>query len=55
MSRRFSAQHTASGFSAMGGNLSRPRLMGAKTRTIADSIAHARRVALNQMKASKKK
>lgn len=54
MTRRFTAQHTASGYAAMGNAANRPRIAN-KTRTVAESIAHARRVAANQQKATKKK
>jgi len=54
MTKRFTAQHTANGYAAMGGSLRRP-VIHTKTRTVQESIAHARRVAANQQKASKKK
>lgn len=54
MTRRFTAQHTASGFSAMGNHPARPR-SASRTTSVAESIARARRVAANQAKATKKK
>lgn len=55
MTRRFTAQHTASGYAAMGGNLRRPRIGVSKSLSVAESIARARRVAANQAKATNAK
>jgi hypothetical protein len=55
MARHFGAQHTASGFSAMGGSLLRPRYPMAKNRSVREAIAHAARVHANMQKAGKKK
>jgi hypothetical protein len=46
MTRRFTAQHTASGYSAMGGNLRRPRISGGTSLSVGDLIARARRAAV---------
>jgi hypothetical protein len=55
MAKRFGAQHTASGYSAMGNALGRPKITGHKNRSVADSIAAARRTAARIAAASKKK
>lgn len=52
MTKRFTAQHIRNGYAAMGNHRNRPRYSGAKRRTVAEAIAHARRVALNQAKVS---
>lgn len=44
-----------SGYAHLGNALQRPRMPGAKNRTIGESIDRARRLAANQAKASKKK
>lgn len=54
MTRRFTAQHTASGYSAMGGSLARPRIGMGSTRTVAESIAAARRAAAREASRKKK-
>ena len=54
MARHFGAQHTASGYSSMGGSLKRPIIRGGKQRSVAEAIAHAQRVAANMSKSKKK-
>lgn len=55
MTRRFTAQHTANGYAAMGGNMARPRIGAGKSLSVADSIARARRAAANEARAKTKK
>lgn len=57
MARHFGAQHTASNYSAMGNSkrIGKPNLTGAKRRTVAEAIAHARHVAAREAAAKTKK
>lgn len=56
MAKRFTiASNLKNGYAAMGKSLRRPRYPSAKNRSVAESIAHARRVAANMAKASSKK
>lgn len=56
MSKRFSAQHVANGYAAMGGSLRRPCYAGVnKQMTVAESIARARRAAAMEAKRTAKK
>lgn len=55
MTKRFTCRHLKDGYAAMGNSRRRPRYPGAKNRSVAESIAHARRVAANMAKASTKK
>lgn len=56
MSKRFSAQHVANGYAAMGDSLRRPRYAGVNSQmTVAESIARARRAAAMEAKRSAKK
>lgn len=54
MARHFGAQHTASNYSAMGNAMGRPRYPSARNRSVAEAIAHARRIAANEAKAKAK-
>jgi hypothetical protein len=56
MARRFSAQHTANGYAAMGGHLSRPVLAGArKSRGDIKAAIEAERAKARRMAAASKK
>lgn len=57
MPRKFGPQNIKNGYAAMGGNLRRPRYPSAVTRSVADSIAAARRAAAQEakMRSTKKK
>lgn len=55
MARHFGPQHTATNYAAMGNSLARPRYSMAPGRSVAESIAHGRRVAANQAKGKKSK
>lgn len=54
MAKRFGAQHTASGYAAMGGGAAaRPRYAQSSGLTVAESIARARRAVAAEAKRRK--
>ena len=55
MTRRFTAQHAKSGYSAMGNASNRPRVKGAGGLSVAESIARERAKATRMAAATKKK
>lgn len=55
MSRHFGPQHARNGYAAMGGALRQPRVSNPSGRTVADAIAAARRTAVREAAAKKKK
>lgn len=55
MSRRFTAQHAANGYAAMGGHRKRPRTKGHSNDSVAESIARERNKAARMSAATKKK
>lgn len=55
MPKRFGPQHIKNGYAAMGGNKRRPIYKGTTTRTVAESIAAARRTAQREAAARSSK
>lgn len=55
MARHFGPQHIKNGYAAMGNSRGRPRHKGASNRSVAESIAAARRTAARIAAASSKK
>lgn len=55
MARHFTAQHTASGYSAMGKSMARPHISGSSNRTIKEAIVAEARKATRMANARKSK
>lgn len=53
MAKHFTKRHVVNGYAAMGGNLARPRISGAKSRDVKDAIAAEKRKAARMAAASK--
>lgn len=55
MARHFGAQHTKSGYAAMGGSLRRPKVGGTSNRSVKEAIAAEARKAARMAQARKSK
>lgn len=55
MPRHFGPQHAKNGYAAMGGSMRQPRYSNPSGRSVAESIAAARRVAAREAAAKTKK